>query len=228
MCYMSFTRRAFGRHPGSDPRHAADHRRAVAPRWNGEIVGWQRWLGLVLGLAGAVIVITARSEIAVPSALGFVFASLALFGITGGSLWEKRFGVSHHPVTSNLVGFTAGFVGGRSLHDRLRDDGDRLVVATCRLLGLSDRRQLSDRHRTVARDDPSRRGLQSLRAVLSWCRPWPRRSPGSCWTRSCRRWHGSAWWLPAWGFSWQPLGEAHPSDPRFPLRRPPTRIGAEP
>ncbi|MEP3276641.1 MAG: DMT family transporter [Stappiaceae bacterium] len=83
----------------------------VAPRWNGEGVSWQRWAGLILGLTGAVIVITARSEIAAPSAIGFLFASLALLGITGGSLWEKRFGVSHHPVTSNLVGFTAGLVG---------------------------------------------------------------------------------------------------------------------
>lgn len=83
----------------------------VAPRWSGETVDWRRWVGLVLGLAGAVIVIAARSEIAAPSAMGFVFASLALFGITGGSLWEKRFGVSQHPVTSNLVGFTAGLLG---------------------------------------------------------------------------------------------------------------------
>ncbi|TQV76385.1 DMT family transporter [Denitrobaculum tricleocarpae] len=83
----------------------------IAPRWSGETVGWQRWIGLLLGLTGAVIVILARSEIAVPSALGFLFAALALFGITGGSLWEKRYGVSHHPVTSNLVAFAAGFIG---------------------------------------------------------------------------------------------------------------------
>lgn len=83
----------------------------VAPRWSGETVGWRRWTGLLLGLAGAVIVIVARSEIALPSALGFLFAALALFGITCGSLWEKRYGVSHHPVTANLVGFAAGFLG---------------------------------------------------------------------------------------------------------------------
>lgn len=83
----------------------------VAPRWNGETVGMRQWFGLVLGLTGAILVIVARSEIATPSAMGFVFASLALFGITGGSLWEKRFGVSQHPVTSNLIGFTAGLIG---------------------------------------------------------------------------------------------------------------------
>lgn len=83
----------------------------IAPRWAGETVSWRQWVGLVLGLAGAVVVITARSEIAAPPPIGFVFAILALIGITGGSLWEKRFGVSHHPVTANLVGFTAGLLG---------------------------------------------------------------------------------------------------------------------
>ncbi|WP_377189445.1 DMT family transporter [Ruegeria meonggei] len=83
----------------------------IAPRWAGETVSWRQWVGLVRGLAGAVVVITARSEIAAPHPIGFVFAILALIGITGGSLWEKRFGVSHHPVTANLVGFTAGLLG---------------------------------------------------------------------------------------------------------------------
>ncbi|WP_415402176.1 DMT family transporter [Tateyamaria sp. SN3-11] len=83
----------------------------IAPRWVGETVSWRQWAGLVLGLVGVVLVVTARSEIAAPSPIGFVFAALALIGITGGSLWEKRFGVSHHPVTANLVGFAAGFLG---------------------------------------------------------------------------------------------------------------------
>lgn len=111
MCYMSFTA---GLSVGTLALILAMQPiivGLVAPRWNGEQVGWQRWIGLVLGLTGAIIVIVARSEIATPSAIGFVFACLALFGITGGSLWEKRFGVSHHPVTANLVGFTAGLAG---------------------------------------------------------------------------------------------------------------------
>lgn len=83
----------------------------IAPRWNDESISWKQWIGLALGLGGAVIVIVARSDLASPSPVGFLFASMALIGITVGSLWEKRFGVSHHPVTTNLIGFTAGLIG---------------------------------------------------------------------------------------------------------------------
>ncbi|MEO9460246.1 MAG: DMT family transporter [Lentilitoribacter sp.] len=83
----------------------------IAPRWSGEAVGLKQWLGLVFGLLGAVIVILARSDIEPPTVLSFTFAFLALAGITSASLWEKRFGASHHPVTANFVGFAAGLLG---------------------------------------------------------------------------------------------------------------------
>ncbi len=83
----------------------------VAPRWTGEIIGWRRWSGLALGLSGTVVVIAARSEIEPPTVFGLTCAMLALAGITGGTLWEKRFGVSHHPVTANLIGYAAGLAG---------------------------------------------------------------------------------------------------------------------
>jgi drug/metabolite transporter (DMT)-like permease len=75
----------------------------IAPRFVGEQVGGLRWLGLVLGLAGAATVIAARSTLDGGNMLGLTFAFLGLLGMTAGTLWEKRFGVSHHPVTSNLV-----------------------------------------------------------------------------------------------------------------------------
>lgn len=83
----------------------------MAPRWANEKVGWQRWLGLALGLAGTALVIIARTEIESPTAFGLLCAMFALIGISGGSLWEKRFGLSHHPVTANLIGYTAGLIG---------------------------------------------------------------------------------------------------------------------
>lgn len=83
----------------------------LAPVWASETVSRKTWIGLLLGLAGAVVVIGARSGIEPPSFLGLVFAMGALSGITLGSLWEKRFGLSHHPVTQNLIGYGAGFAG---------------------------------------------------------------------------------------------------------------------
>ena len=83
----------------------------IAPRWSGERVGWKRWCGLLLGLAGAGIVIVSRSEIDPPNATSLLYAGLALLGITAGALWEKRFGISHHPVTQNFVGYAAGLIG---------------------------------------------------------------------------------------------------------------------
>ncbi len=80
----------------------------IAPRWSGEAISARMWIGLTLGLIGAGIVIIARSSIAAPSIFGFLFCALGLAGITIGSLWEKRFGLSHHPVTGDLIGFTAG------------------------------------------------------------------------------------------------------------------------
>ena len=83
----------------------------LAPWLAGERVGPRRWAGLVLGLAGTVTVILARSQIETPSALGLVFSFVALFGMISATLYEKRSGVSAHPVTANLIGFAAGLVG---------------------------------------------------------------------------------------------------------------------
>ena len=80
----------------------------IAPHFVGEKVGPTRWLGLILGLAGAALVIVARASIAGENTLGIFATFGALFGITGGTLWEKRYGVTHHPVTSNLIQYTVG------------------------------------------------------------------------------------------------------------------------
>jgi drug/metabolite transporter (DMT)-like permease len=80
----------------------------VAPRFVGEKVGLARWVGLGLGMAGAALVIISRSAIGTSDLLGVIAAILALLGITSGSLWEKRFGVSHHPITANLIQYGVG------------------------------------------------------------------------------------------------------------------------
>jgi drug/metabolite transporter (DMT)-like permease len=54
-------------------------------------------------LFGAVLVILARSDIEAESVWAIFCAIGALLGMTAGALYEKRFSVSEHPVTSNLV-----------------------------------------------------------------------------------------------------------------------------
>lgn len=82
----------------------------IAPHFAHEKVSALRWLGLVLGLAGAATVILARSAIEAESLLGILCCFGALLGIAGGTLWEKRFGSNHHPVVSNMVQYAAGLV----------------------------------------------------------------------------------------------------------------------
>ncbi|MDA8771035.1 DMT family transporter [Planktomarina temperata] len=83
----------------------------LAPRWTGEAVSWLQWFGLAIAMIGTLTVIVARLEIGPPPLAGFGFAALALAGITLATLWEKRFGLSHHPVSANLIGYSTGLLG---------------------------------------------------------------------------------------------------------------------
>lgn len=83
----------------------------AAPHFTRERVSLTRWAGLALGLAGAATVIMARSAIAAEGTLGVIAAMAALFAMTAGTLWEKRFGLNHHPVVSNGVQYFAGLAG---------------------------------------------------------------------------------------------------------------------
>lgn len=80
----------------------------VAPRFVGESVSRMAWVGLGMGLAGAVVVILSRAQVQAENPFGVLLTVGALFGITAGTLYEKRFGVSHHPVTSNMIQYAVG------------------------------------------------------------------------------------------------------------------------
>jgi drug/metabolite transporter (DMT)-like permease len=75
----------------------------IVPRFAGEVVERRAWTGLGLGLAGAVTVVLAKSSIGGATFAGILTAALALLFITAGTVWEKRFGSSQHPVVANLV-----------------------------------------------------------------------------------------------------------------------------
>ncbi|MGH2614202.1 MAG: DMT family transporter [Thermomicrobiales bacterium] len=80
----------------------------LAPRLAGERVGRWAWAGLGLGLAGAALVILARSTVEALPVVGVLAAAGSLGGMTVGTLYEKRFGIAQHPVTANTVQYAAG------------------------------------------------------------------------------------------------------------------------
>jgi len=82
----------------------------IASRWGNELITARHWAGLAIALAGTTAVIVSRLDLGTTT-LGLICAGLALLGITSATLWEKRFGTAHHPITSNLIGYSAGLVG---------------------------------------------------------------------------------------------------------------------
>jgi len=75
----------------------------LAPKLTGERVDARAWLGLALGLAGAALVIFARSAFAAPPLFGLAAAAVAVVAMTSATLYERRFGESLHPVSANII-----------------------------------------------------------------------------------------------------------------------------
>lgn len=80
----------------------------AAPRLAAEHVSRLTWIGLGLGLLGTALVITARSQVEAISTIGVLAAFGALACIATGTMYEKRYGVGHHPITANVVQYAAG------------------------------------------------------------------------------------------------------------------------
>ncbi len=80
----------------------------AAPYTVGEATSGKGWIGLALGLAGAAVVILSRSAVQAENAWGLLLTFGALFGITAGTLYEKRFGTHQHPITANLIQYATG------------------------------------------------------------------------------------------------------------------------
>ncbi|MBX2839074.1 MAG: DMT family transporter [Gammaproteobacteria bacterium] len=80
------------------------------PYISNERVSLKGWFGLFLGLIGCVWVILANNEVELVSMSVFVFAVLALLGMSLATVWEKRYGVSHHIIVSSLIQYSVGFM----------------------------------------------------------------------------------------------------------------------
>ncbi len=82
----------------------------LAPRITGGEVGLRHWVGLALGLVGTVVVIVSRAQVSQVTGLGLFWAGVALVGMTMGTIYEKRSGAAHHPLSAISVQYAVGFV----------------------------------------------------------------------------------------------------------------------
>lgn len=82
----------------------------IMPLVSRERVTIVRWVGLFLGLLGTFLVLLGNSGIQPVSSTVLLFSFSALLAITIATVWEKRFGVAHHPLTSNFIQYAVGFL----------------------------------------------------------------------------------------------------------------------
>ncbi len=80
---------------------------SVAAPLLGESVGWRQWLGLGLGILGVFLVVWEKLGDGMGTAIGIVFATAALIGITLGTLYQKRFAQGVDIRVGNVFQFTA-------------------------------------------------------------------------------------------------------------------------
>lgn len=80
----------------------------AAPIVTGERVGGLRWLGLVVGAVGAVTVVAATSSLRAAVEVGLLLSFGSVLGMSAATLYQKRFPVTAHPITVNLVHYVVG------------------------------------------------------------------------------------------------------------------------
>lgn len=83
---------------------------ALAGRWVGERVGIKQWAGLVLGLIGVAMVLANKITLIGLSVGSIALSVMALFSITSGTLYQKRFCPTFDLRTGTFVQYAAAFV----------------------------------------------------------------------------------------------------------------------
>ena len=82
----------------------------VMPRLSQERVSRIKWLGLLSGLCGTTLVIVGNSQVQSVTTEVVLFSLAALLAITIATILEKQYGHEHHPLTSNTVQYSVGFL----------------------------------------------------------------------------------------------------------------------
>lgn len=83
---------------------------AFAGHWIGERVSGRQWIGFLLGFVGVAMVVANKIALTGLSEESVVFCVLALFGITVGTLYQKRFCPHFDLRTGALLQYVASFL----------------------------------------------------------------------------------------------------------------------
>lgn len=110
----------------------------LANRFMGERVTRLQWLGLVLGLFGVVVVLHDRNIVLSGSVLGWVASFVSLFGITLGTLYQKRYCGAIDWRTGNTVQYAGAaalfWLGSFGFETRVIHWTGELIFALCWLV----------------------------------------------------------------------------------------------
>lgn len=79
-------------------------------RFTGERVTTNQWLGLLLGLTGVALVVWNRLDTSNTAPIGFLFNTVALLGITVGTLYQKRFVADTDLRSSGFIQYSAALI----------------------------------------------------------------------------------------------------------------------
>ena len=74
-----------------------------------EQIGWKQWLGIVLGFTGAVLVLGFDIGETIPIS-GVVASFIALFAITGSTIWQKKLNHNISLSVNNMYQAIGGFL----------------------------------------------------------------------------------------------------------------------
>ena len=139
----------------------------IANRWLGERVRVLQWVGLALGLLGIYLIVRDKATTGGVTPFAWLASAVGLFGITVGTVYQKRFGgeIDWRPalcVQYAAAGLLVCVRGGRLRNRRRGLDAAISVRAWLARSGLVVGRGLA-----ALLPDPARRGVAGRKPVLS-------------------------------------------------------------
>lgn len=82
----------------------------AAPTITGERIGGLKWFGILIGLFGALVVISGRSSVVIDSYVALPLCVGSMLAMAAATLYQKRYGTAQHVISVNLVQYMVGFI----------------------------------------------------------------------------------------------------------------------